>query len=352
MRTIVGTLALAVAVSTALFANTGCSRIAEEITKRVIKKGKEMAAAAASAEEALGGSDSADDKLSDKLDGYVKVCVNQVSSSVFRSQDRYQSWVDPKKGPTGKERNIYGLFELTQVDACQKDLATSKGIVVADKSIDAPAAAYESALATLAPLVADGYKYYDHGDYKDDKMAKGIKLHKPLMDAFAAFEKADTALRDKVSEVREGLDVRQLATLEKTEGKKLAYHWRALMIEAKKLVRLCHVDDVGKLDEAEYLKAFASFEAAYNALTTYTGAHKDEADKIVLFDWAQRVSEEFYKASKELGRHKRDKVPFKGSDAAQIKWGHAEQVEGHPANVLKKYNELIDRSNGLTWGRG
>src|SRR5689334_359082 len=53
-----------------------------------------------------------DDALGAKLQGYVE-CINGVTDRALDSRRRYYDWLkDPKVGPTGKERNVYGLYTL------------------------------------------------------------------------------------------------------------------------------------------------------------------------------------------------------------------------------------------------
>lgn len=56
-------------------------------------------AATASAEDA---------SLTAKINAYVG-CINRLSERAYDSRERYFSWVG-KKGPTGKERIVYGTY--------------------------------------------------------------------------------------------------------------------------------------------------------------------------------------------------------------------------------------------------
>ncbi|MDQ2659437.1 MAG: YiiG family protein, partial [Verrucomicrobiota bacterium] len=61
-----------------------------------------------------------------KTNMYVKA-LNAVGSAQ-QSYDRYDSWVDVKKGPTGKERYIsYGLYEINHYSVDEVKAAAKKG---------------------------------------------------------------------------------------------------------------------------------------------------------------------------------------------------------------------------------
>src|SRR5258707_7434549 len=51
--------------------------------------------------------------LDEKTQLYIAKCFNPYANSVMDSYQRYTSWIkDVDKGPTGKEMNIYGLYEI------------------------------------------------------------------------------------------------------------------------------------------------------------------------------------------------------------------------------------------------
>ena len=103
--------------------------------------------------------------------------MNGTSKRVVDSRNRYLSWVkDEKVGPTGKERNIYGLYDIN-ADGCFPNLDRAKTMAPPLPDVEAAAAEYKKALEELDPLVKQANKYYDQDDYKDDKIAKGKALH-------------------------------------------------------------------------------------------------------------------------------------------------------------------------------
>ena len=65
--------------------------------------------------------------LLEKLDAYI-ICLNTLSGPVHQTRARYFSWVDPKKGVTGNERVVLGLFDIPNetVTKCTNGLTKSK----------------------------------------------------------------------------------------------------------------------------------------------------------------------------------------------------------------------------------
>src|SRR5882757_6954028 len=92
-------------VALALF-GSGCKRIVEEAIKARQR-------AAGDAGTAVAQRTDDDQALGEKLNGYIRDCLNRYSKSVHSAEERYFSWVDAKKGPSGRERNIYGVYEIS-----------------------------------------------------------------------------------------------------------------------------------------------------------------------------------------------------------------------------------------------
>src|SRR5688500_4372121 len=124
----------------ATFALGGCKQIAEA------KKAAEALKAAASAVQAnkspaISSEEDKDAELGAKLGEYIS-CMNLTSKRVVDSRNRYLDWVkDDKVGPTGKERNIYGLYDIN-ADSCFKALDRAKTMSPALPEVEAAAAEY------------------------------------------------------------------------------------------------------------------------------------------------------------------------------------------------------------------
>jgi hypothetical protein len=234
---------------------------------------------------------------------------------------RYQSWVDMKTGPTGKERYIYGL---NSVDPEKK--AIEKARAAADQppaipSLDAAARDYATAFETLVPIINDAYAYYERQDYKDDQMAGGKAFHAKLVPAMNAFLAARDRLEDGQEVLSAALDKQQLALIEKTEGKSERWHLRNLSIAAK-----AAIDAVPHDQNPEAMAAFSAAITVYaEAVRNYddfnktAGEHDQSNPRTLLADF----------------RELRDKIGKKTTTESDFK------------NIVSEYNSVVDMINML-----
>lgn len=158
-----------------------------------------------------------DTQLSTKLSAYVD-CFNTTDGSVRDSADRYVSWIDDlDAGPTGKERKVKALREVSavQLDTCTKSITQASQAKPALPALDAAATQYLAGLSTLAPLTSQAYVYYSHEDYKDDGFAKAKRMHQPLMMAFGRFILASDKYGAELGKENDALSAAQIIEIEK-----------------------------------------------------------------------------------------------------------------------------------------
>ena len=314
---------------------SGCKRIVEEAIK-ARQRGEEGGAVSAAQSE--------DQALGEKLNGYIRDCLNRYSKSVHSSEERYFSWADSKKGPTGKERNIYGVYDISlDPEQCKSAIAKSNSAPPKKPDIEKLADAYSAALLAVVPVVNDAHKYYERGDYKDDKMAKGKQLHPRLVTAFETFDKADTDLSQLVDQVQEDLDRRELVRIEKEEGKKGHWHTVNTTLLAKPLLHE-GAKDVSKINLVGLTQASDNFEKAVDAFETWSNQSKTESGSTSSY---LRTAKDLVIAGKNLVRHIRDKKPYSATEKSWMGTSSGWMVEGSPDALLDKYNKLIDAYNSV-----
>jgi hypothetical protein len=155
-----------------------------------------------------------------KFNAYVEFLNRTLRAS--ESLDRYQSWVNMKTGPTGRERIIYGLYDVydTTREAGAATTALTQEPLLPD--LDAAMRDYIAANAALAPILNEANGYYERADYKADKMAEGKVLHAKIVAAAAPFLAARARVDSLVTIEKAKVDVARLDAIEKREGAKLA----------------------------------------------------------------------------------------------------------------------------------
>ena len=326
-----------------LFSLGGCKQIAE--AKKAAEALKAAASAVADKGTAVSSEEDKDAQLGSKLSEYIS-CMNGTSKRVIDSRNRYLSWIaDEKVGPTGKERNIYGLYDIN-ADTCFPNLERAKTAPPALPEVESAAAEYRKALEELDPLVKQANKYYDQSDYKDDKMAKGKQLHPQLMNAFAKFEQVSKGFEDRVTTLNDAVNARQFARLEKDPSRRLQYLSQKSLNEAKALIKLTDIAELKELDLQKYDVALQTYDKALTELEQYADSHKAETSRAMMFSSYLSSSKNFLKSAKELLRRKRDNKDFNKEFFSK---SSPSMVDGHPAQVIETYNRMIGDSNNLRY---
>ena len=219
--------------------------------------------------------------------------------AVQKSYDRYASWVDIKAGPTGKEKAIdTGMPEISGAlqeiaDAGQK----GPGLWPPLPSVDALAQKLADATMALAPVVKNASDYYAQRQYKTDAAKRGRELHGQMLPMFQQVFASELALRRELSAVREDIERRVLAQIEKEKGKNYEWHLRSFLNAAKTVADLLpnHVDGA-MIEGARYKQRFANLQAAYTQFTQYCIEHPAEVQKAVL----SSSLEDFFAATRIL----------------------------------------------------
>jgi hypothetical protein len=310
-----------------------------------LKKAGELAQQAASASvEAISSEEQKDGQLAEKLGRYIE-CLNGFSRDAFRTRNHYFKDVDRDKGPTGKERAVY-VYALTYTpERCAQAIDKAKAAQPPLPEIEAAAIEYRKAMDALTPLAKMLHDYYDRKDFKDDQFAKGKEQHPKFVAAFDAFEKANKPLDEKVTVLNDQISQRQLERLKTRPERKMQYLIEKSVDDAKKLVKLVNVESIQALDGTAYNAALDAYEKSYTEMDNFATANPAEPGKVTMFSIYKSSAESLLKSAKELMRRKRDNQDFTKET------GMPEHMEGHPAKVVKDFNQVIDRSNNLTYRR-
>ncbi|WP_072391411.1 YiiG family protein [Hyphomicrobium sp. CS1GBMeth3] len=275
--------------------------------------------------------------LVEKLNAYVG-CINRLSERAYDSRERYVSWVG-KKGPTGKERIIYGTYTIYDTSDCKSSVEKANTLEPRDAALEAAASAYVTAVVALEPLLKEADDYYTQEDYKDDKMAKGKAMHPRLVAAWDTFASADQKLRAGIDEIQDKMAAERLTEIERSEGRNARYHVEALMMHAKRVMR---TQSAERPELAGMTAAVGEYDEIVKATEAFAEANREQKIGSMFVSSAKS----FLVTAKQLMRRIRDKVPYSSGEKMILNsGGGAWMVEGSPARMMRDYNELVTSYN-------
>jgi hypothetical protein len=222
----------------------------------------------------------------------------------IQSWERYASWVDMKKGPTGKERYIdYGLYSLYDVTGEIQKAEEAATRTPKLPEIDATVLSYIKAYQELAPLITRAERYYDRKDYRDDNLAEGQKLHAQMVPAAKTFLELRARLDAGMRVYKTALDAQELAALESREGKSARWQVRNVVVNARAVIDLMPSNEKPIVD----LKAFDAAVAGYAGAVREMDDFKDKNPGKSLFvdsqasSWLGRLRDFSSKLAKSKG---------------------------------------------------
>lgn len=183
------------------------------------------------------------------------------------SWDRYRSWVNMQRGPTGRERYIvYGLYSLYDVrgEIEKAEQAVTQEPAMPD--LDDAIRRYIQSYRTLAPLITRANVYYERKDYQDDGAALGRELHREMVPAAEAFLKDRADVERAMRALRTDLNSRELADIERREGRSARWNVRNVMIAARGVMDLMPTNERPVVDMAAFDEAIQRYAAALREL--------------------------------------------------------------------------------------
>ena len=206
-----------------------------------------------------------------KLNAYVAFMNRTLRA--MDSLERYRSWVNMKTGPTGRERLIYGAYEVydTHDEKAAAEAALSAPPRLPD--LDEAMRAYIAANDALAPVLNKAAGYCEREDYKLDHMQRGKELHAQIVALGGAFVAARARLEAVLGKAKLQLDEIRLATMEKTEGRDARWHAGTVMMRAKQALDALQAAHGGGVDMPAFAAAMTDLGTAVSGLDDYRAEH-------------------------------------------------------------------------------
>ncbi|EBO5871725.1 DUF3829 domain-containing protein [Salmonella enterica] len=281
----------------------------------------------------------AEEVYSEKMDVYID-CFNKLQLPVQHSLARYADWVkDFKKGPTGKESLVYGIYGITEsyITNCQKEMKQVAALTPLLEPIDGVAVSYIDSAAALGNTINEMEKYYTQENYKDDAFAKGKALHQTLLKNIEDFKPVSEKYHEAIQEINDKRQLTQLKKIEESEGKTFNYDSLAVMISAKQINKVISADT---FDAEAMMKKVAELETMIAQLKQSDTDGRN-------FPFVNSAADYQLKAKKYI-RRIRDNVQYSDFEKKRVQdpatgWMVA---DSYPAS-LRSYNEMVDDYNRL-----
>ncbi len=291
-------------------------------------------------QEASAAPADAQQQLTAKLNAYIG-CFNALDSKTHGSIQSYTRWIkDVDAGPSGRETNVYGPFEISDYDMKQCDAPVSEAIAAkpALADLDAAAGQYQQALKALVPISKEAHDYYERQDYEDDRFAKGKQLHAPLMTAFKDFVVASETFNAELERQNDAAQREQLKALEQAEGRTREYYRLAMMLEAKAIMDMMGEDDFDVARARERLDAFNRISDEAHAKVA-----DQEPGKL---DWNsfEREAENFRREGKERLQRVSANTPYTDFERRMLD-SPSMAPRGSAGKLMQEYNSLVFQSN-------
>jgi len=284
-----------------------------------------------------------DEQLAKKIEPYIE-CLNSLSSSTRDAEKSYLHYI-PKTGPTGRESPSIYKLPKDAAAKCSTSLAEAKTMQPSAPALEQAGEAFAKATTQLDPLLMQLEQYFENKDYLDDHWAKGKQLHPQVMAAFKDFNPADDDLRNVLDGITKPLSQRELAKIEREEGKKIRYHRKHVLNTARELIEVSNPDG-GEVNSTLYNAAMTEFDKALEDLTAYGSSHKSDIKDEIRYDSFVKAANDYRKVQKDLWRCLRN-APAKvklSNDKINVKKlscpddNIIDRVADRP---IEKYNDFI-----------
>ncbi len=284
----------------------------------------------------------AEESLNKKASLYITKCVNPFSNRVTDSYSRYASWIaDLKAGPTGRERIVYGLYDISgDPEECDNAVGEAAELAPELTETEAIAERYAEALKLVVGEIKGIHDYYEQDNYKDDNFARAKSAHPALLLAFEQFDVVNKEFVAEIDKLEDQVAQNALRALEGDPSNAFQYSVTKFAVSSKKLSVYATRTEFGALDAD-------TLEHTITEVDSDLAEMKTQGSKNPLATVYFSAAEEFVKSSKELMRRVRTKEPFDSFEKQQLGTFSGWMVEGSPDQVRYNYNRLIQSRSML-----
>jgi hypothetical protein len=296
-----------------------------------------------------------DELLQDKLSPYVEHCLNLFSREVNRAEGRYFEWVDRRKGPTGRERIVYGMPDVARDPAqCQRAVASAASMAPSAPDLEAAGARFAEATAALVPIIRQVHAYYvDPTVYRGDNMARGVLLHPQLVSALEGYTAAHRDLSDTVSRYQDQATDGFLNRVRNDPGRVVDYNLKNDQRMARHLarsIRAWQVDRRGVLsgiDAAQFAPAVTEYQLGVASLSGASTQNPSQALAVRGLPLYQARSAAYARQLQGLSQRLQSGQTFTRPELRLIGLRLGWTLQGSPDAAIRAYEELVQSYNSL-----
>ena len=275
-----------------------------------------------------------------KLNAYIG-CFNTLDSKTHGSIESYTRWIkDVDAGPSGRETQVYGPFEISDYDMKQCDGPVTEAMAAkpALAELDAAAGHYQQALKALVPLSKRRARLLRSPGLRRRPVRQGKAAARALDGRLQEFVTASETFNAELERQNDAAQREQLKVLEQAEGRTREYYRLAMMLEAKAIMDLMSEDDFDQAKARERLDAFNRISDEAHAKVA-----DQEPGKL---DWNsfEREAENFRREGKERLQRVSEKKPYSDFERRMLD-SPSMAPRGSANKLMQEYNSLVFQSN-------
>ena len=214
-----------------------------------------------------------------------------------------------------------------------------------DAKLEQAGAAFVQTLVAAEFVVKEADNYYALENYKDDQMGRGKAMHPQLVAAYSAFESASDSLYERVVGLQDAISERHLQRLAQDPAQRAEFLIEQLMMRAKQ-----SIDSAAGIGEKTFaLETFArsvdALEQAWGEFDAFRQANPDHPHSAFRHSSFGSAAFDLLKSTKAARRREAAGLKFDDGERVLIEASVAQLVDGHPVQLIEKYNIFISAAN-------
>ena len=126
-----------------------------------------------------------------------------------------------------------------------------------------------------------------------------------------------------------------------------ASHNKNIVATARAVIRDAHAEE--EFDGERFGSVVAEYEAAVDDCAMYVKTHPEETRSVTYFDPFLDEARALGSVAREFADREGNETSYTYAERMHMDNGNAVLVRGTRASVIDAYNDMVKRSNGLSW---